>query len=122
MYTFSYYKTVLIAFLILAHVNLSGQEHPNLILTQTGVEHIRKNLGNVPFFDAHLAEVKAEVDAEMLSGIHVPIPKDMAGGYTHDRHKRNFSMLQKAGALYQILQEEKYAGSVKLIGRHGAQA
>ncbi len=114
MHTLKSHKTVLLLLLILFQANLFGQEHPNLVLTQTGVEQIRQNLGKVPFFDAHLAEVKAEVDAEILTGIHVPIPKDMAGG-THDRHKRNFSVLQKAGALYQILQEEKYALYVKEV-------
>ncbi|MCL4116256.1 UNVERIFIED_CONTAM: hypothetical protein GTU68_048567 [Idotea baltica] len=33
----------------------------------------------------------------------------MAGGYTHERHKRNWFMLLKAGALFQITDEEKYA-------------
>ena len=92
-----------------------AQDHPNLILTQAGIEEIRQNLGKVPFFDTHLAGVKAEVDAEILTGVHVPIPKDMAGGYTHERHKRNFLILQKAGALYQILQQDKYAAYVKEV-------
>ena len=99
--------------LVLLGAWLSAQEHPQLIMTKEGVAKIRQNLGKVPLFDAYLAEVKAEVDAEIKTGIHVPIPKDMAGGYTHERHKRNFFMLQKAGALYQILQEESYAAYVK---------
>ncbi|MCB0641617.1 MAG: heparinase II/III family protein, partial [Phaeodactylibacter sp.] len=33
----------------------------------------------------------------------------MAGGYTHERHKRNFLILQKAGNLYQITGDETYA-------------
>ena len=87
--------------------------HPNLILTQKGVEKIRAELGNVPLFDATLAKVKAEVDAEILNGIEVPIPKDFSGGYTHERHKKNFLIAQKAGVLYQILNDEKYAKYVK---------
>ena len=102
--------TVLIFFISLAAV---AQDHPNLILTQSGVEQIRENLGKVPFFDAYLAEVKAEVDAEMKTGIDVPTPKDMAGGYTHVRHKKNFLILQKAGVLYQILEDDAYADYVK---------
>lgn len=82
-------------------------------MTKKGVEEIRLNLGKVPFFDRHLAEVKAEVDAEIAAGIDVPVPKDMAGGYTHERHKRNFFVLQKAGALYQILEDDRYAKYVK---------
>ncbi|WP_445738187.1 alginate lyase family protein [Mariniflexile sp.] len=89
------------------------QEHPSLILTKSGVEKMRAQLGNVPLFDETLAKVKAEVDAEILNGIEVPIPKDFSGGYTHERHKKNFLILQKAGVLYQILDDEKYAKYVK---------
>lgn len=90
-----------------------AQEHPRLILTKAGVAEIRANLGKVPFFDTHLAQVKKEVDAAIAKGIDIPVPKDMAGGYTHERHKQNFFLLQKAGVLYQLLNEEKYAQYVK---------
>jgi hypothetical protein len=90
-----------------------GQEHPNLILTKEGVEKIRKELGRIPLFDATLATVKGEVDAEIELGIDTPIPKDYSGGYTHERHKRNFIILQKAGVLFQILEDEKYAEYIK---------
>ncbi|WP_194766878.1 alginate lyase family protein [Tamlana sp. I1] len=88
-------------------------DHPKLILTKSGVEQIRKELGNIPIFDASLAATKEEVDAEIALGIQIPVPKDFSGGYTHARHKRNFLILEKAGLLYQILQDEKYAIYVK---------
>lgn len=91
----------------------STPAHPNLILTKVGVEKIKAQLGKVPLFDASLANVKAEVDAEILNGIEVPIPKDFSGGYTHERHKKNFLILQKAGVLYQILDDKTYANYVK---------
>ncbi|MDE0054331.1 MAG: alginate lyase family protein, partial [Gammaproteobacteria bacterium] len=87
--------------------------HPNLILTEAGVERIRAELGAVPLFDATVARVKAEVDAEIELGIDTPIPKDLSGGYTHERHKRNFLVLQQAGPLFQILEDEKYAVYVR---------
>lgn len=86
-----------------------SQEHPNLILTKNGVQEIRQQLGKVPLFDSSLATIKKEVDAEMLNPISVPISKDMAGGFTHEQHKKNYLILQKAGVLYQILNDEKYA-------------
>ncbi|SFS75700.1 alginate lyase family protein [Lutibacter maritimus] len=115
---------ILIVALLLINVSCSAQTkvsskkttnnvHPNLILTQKGVVKIRAELGKVPLFDATLAKVKAEVDAEILNGIEVPIPKDFSGGYTHERHKKNFLIVQKAGVLYQILDDEKYAKYVK---------
>ena len=87
--------------------------HPSLILTKQGVQDIRANLGSIPIFDETLAKVKKEIDAEIASGIQVPIPKDYSGGYTHSKHKRNWFVLQKAGVLYQILDDEKYAKYVK---------
>ena len=92
---------------------LQAQEHPNLILTQQGVKDIRANLGKVPVFDKALAAIQQEVDAEIALGIDTPIPVDYSGGYTHSRHKKNFFMAQKAGMLYQILQDDKYATYVK---------
>ena len=107
--------TSLSCFLLFSLLSLSinAQQHPNLILTQQGVEDIRANLGKVPVFDSALANIQAEVDAEIAAGIDTPVPKDYSGGYTHERHKRNFYMAEKAGLLYQILQDEKYAKYVK---------
>lgn len=93
--------------------NNSQSQHPNLILTAKGVKDIRSKLGTIPIFDKTLEAVKAEVDAEIEAGIEVPIPKDYSGGYTHVRHKKNWFVLQKAGLLYQILDDEKYAKYVK---------
>ena len=88
-------------------------EHPSLILTKKGVKDIKANLGGINLFDKTLAETKKEIDEEIENGIEVPIPKDYSGGYTHERHKRNYIMMQKAGVLYQILDDKKYANYVK---------
>ncbi|WP_298346735.1 alginate lyase family protein [uncultured Algibacter sp.] len=94
--------------------NLAAQSgHPSLILTEQGVKQIRANLGSIPIFDISLSETKADVDAEIKNGIEVPIPKDYSGGYTHERHKRNYIKMQKAGVLYQILEDETYAKYVR---------
>lgn len=92
---------------------LSAKEHPNLILTEPGVERIRANLSQVPLFDESLARIKQQVDVEIATGIDTPIPKDFSGGYTHQRHKLNFFTAQKAGVLYQVLEDEKYAKYIR---------
>ncbi|MCO6493751.1 MAG: heparinase II/III family protein [Phaeodactylibacter sp.] len=89
--------------------HIPAQNHPRLILTVEGVKKIRAGLGKTPLYDEALEKAKAEVDAEIKTGIQVPVPKDLAGGYTHERHKRNFLILPKAGVLYQVLQDEQYA-------------
>ena len=88
-------------------------DHPNLILTQKGVIAIRAGLGNIQLFDKVVADAVTEVEAEIAEGIDVPIPKDMSGGYTHERHKQNWYMMHKAGVLYQITEQEKYAVYVR---------
>ncbi|WP_405400953.1 alginate lyase family protein [Maribacter sp. Asnod2-G09] len=109
------YLTTLQIFIcaILITFSAAAQEHPSLILTKEGVEKIRAELGSVPLFDASLQKLKAEIDAEIALGIDTPIPKDYSGGYTHVRHKRNMIVMQQAGVLYQILDDEKYAKYVK---------
>lgn len=87
----------------------NSNNHPNLILTQKSVQEIRSQLGEIPIFDETLAKVKQEVDAQIEKGIDVPMPKDMAGGYTHTQHKINYATMQKAGVLFQLLEDEKYA-------------
>lgn len=107
-------------------------DHPNLILTAEGVKQMRSKVGTLPLFDSSLKTVKEQVEAEMDLGIDVPIPKDLAGGYTHERHKANFFTMQKAGVLFQVTKEEKYAIYIKdmllayadmfpTLGKHPAQ-
>ncbi|WP_324025333.1 alginate lyase family protein [Maribacter sp. BPC-D8] len=109
-----YFKTVHVFICaILITFSVTAQEHPSLILTKAGVEKIRAELGSVPLFDASLQKLKAEIDAEIALGIDTPIPKDYSGGYTHVRHKRNMIVMQQAGVLYQILDDDKYAKYVK---------
>jgi len=90
-------------------------DYPRLMLTAESVAEIRKSVGAVPLFDSSLAGIRKEIDALLGQPIEVPVPKDMAGGYTHERHKANFFAIQKAGALYQITGDEKYAIFVRKV-------
>ena len=92
-----------------------SSEHPNLTITKSGVALIKSNIDQAPLFKTTLKETIKEVDAEIELGVKVPVPKDMAGGYTHERHKKNFFILQKTGNLYQITGDEKYAEYIKEV-------
>ncbi|MEP3389110.1 MAG: heparinase II/III family protein [Reichenbachiella sp.] len=109
-----------------------SDKHPSLVLTAAGVADIKANLGKAPLFDQTLEAVITEVDSEITNGIEVPVPKDLAGGYTHERHKSNFFIIKKAGVLFQITGDEKYAIYVRdmllayaemwpTIGKHPAE-
>jgi hypothetical protein len=60
-------------------------------------------------FDELLEAVKQGVDVEIALDKETLISLDFSGGYSHERGKNNFLILQKAGVLYQILDDEKYA-------------
>ena len=106
-------RTLLLACSLFILSGCGSDERSGLILTKDGIEKIQDDLGNVPLFDATLERLQKEVDAEIELGIDTPIPKDFSGGYTHQRHKANFFMLQKAGVLFQILEDDKYAEYVR---------
>ena len=57
----------------LSPLTLQASEHPNLILTESGVERMRENVGQVPLFDKSLASVKQQVDAEIAMGIDLSL-------------------------------------------------
>lgn len=92
---------------------MNNDQRPSLTLTQEGVKKVRAGLGTAPKFDQQLALVREKVEQAMLKGIDVPVPKDMAGGYTHEQHKVNYKLMQMSGNLYQFTGEEKYAKFVK---------
>jgi len=102
-----------IIFLLFSIEGLASDGHPRLILTKTGVEKIKKERGSVPFFDNTLDKVKSEMDIIVVNPIDVPMPKDAGGGYTHERHKKNYNEMYRAGILYQIYGDNKYALFVK---------
>jgi len=83
------------------------------MITQDKVKELRHSLGKYPLWDQTVADVQRQVDEVIQSPIAVPIPKDMAGGCTHTQHKSNYLNAQKAGVLYQITQQDKYAKYVR---------
>jgi len=107
-------KKILTLILCVATVSLVAQrQHPNLNLTQKGVQAIKAGLGQYPLLDRTIEMAKADVHQAIAEGITVPIPRDPGGGYTHERHKSNYTSMKRAGALWQIFGDEKYARFVR---------
>ena len=63
------FTELLLLLILTLGFNSYSQEHPNLILTKTGVEKIRASLGEVELFDASLEKAKQEVDAEIAKNM-----------------------------------------------------
>ncbi len=58
---------------------------------------------------AEALQLANEAIAEKMD---VPVPKDPAGGYTHDKHKNNYAAMYNAGLVYTITRNKKYADFV----------
>jgi len=105
-------KQIFITILCVATLSVVAQ-YPNTILTQRGVQAMKDGLGKYPLLDHSFNAARAEVDQNIAEGIKVPVPRDAGGGYTHERHKANYTSMLKAGALWQVTGEEKYAKFVR---------
>ena len=108
-------KILNIALVLLIGFSVNAQTHPSLTLTKKGLAMIKANLGKTPLYDKSFKEVKKNVDAEIAKGIVVPIPKELAGGYSHEVHRKNYNTMQNAGLLFQITGDVKYAKYLKAI-------
>lgn len=109
---------------------LAAKSHPHLLYNADDFAAMRAAQGKFPLFDAAVADARRRVDRALAAPINVPQPKD-AAGYTHERHKQNYTEMQLAGFLYQLTGEKRYADFVRehlrryaalypTLGRHPA--
>lgn len=98
--------------LILYGLVYAQSDRPRLVLTANDARLIRENAGRYPMFDRTFNDVKAQIEKALAAPIDVPVPKD-AGGYTHERHKQNYSEMYLAGLLYSVTGDERYARFIR---------
>src|SRR6187549_958400 len=90
-------------------------QHPSTFFTKAEAATVKASINKYPLLTRSYNEVKNEVDQWIGKNIDVPVPKDPAGGYTHEKHKANYMLLFNSGVLYNITGENKYALLVKDI-------
>ena len=88
-------------------------QHPVCFMTKGEAVTVKRNLLTYPTLNASYTEIKNEVDKWVDKDIDVPFPKDPAGGYTHDKHKANYTLMFNSGLMYELTGETKYAKLVK---------
>ena len=76
---------------------------------------VKANISRYPLLSASFKELKKLVDPWLGKTPDVPLPKDPAGGYTHERHRDNYMLMFNAGLLYQLTDDRRYAVLVKEI-------
>lgn len=90
-------------------------QHPITFFTKAEAIEVNKSLNKFPLLAKSYSEIKKETDQWLNRDVDVPFPKDPAGGYTHDRHKANYTLMFNSGILYNLTGNIKYAILVKKI-------
>jgi len=91
---------------------LSADIHPSLITTNEEGLLINSSKIKYSILDQTFQSLFLEIEDAMMSTIEVPEPGE-AGGYAHEKHKQNYRDMRKAGELFVITRDSKYADFVK---------
>jgi hypothetical protein len=89
--------------------------HPATFFTKTEAAELKKAVTKYPLLTSSYSEIKTQVDEWLNKDVDVPLPKDPAGGYTHEKHKSNYTLMFNSGILYNITGDNRYATFVKNI-------
>jgi hypothetical protein len=90
-------------------------QHPVTFFNRAGAAEVKKNIGRYPLLTQSYQDIKKETDQWLGKAVDVPSPKDAAGGYTHDRHKANYTLMFNSGVLYNLTGDARYATLVKTM-------
>ncbi|MFD2164818.1 heparinase II/III family protein [Thalassotalea euphylliae] len=95
--------------------NSSPNLSPNLVVSYKDLPEMRTAVKTPGRFADKYHQLKENIDQQLTLAIDVPVPADGGGGYTHERHKKNYQLMYNAGVIYQISQDKKYANFVRNI-------
>ncbi|GLX85495.1 hypothetical protein tloyanaT_17470 [Thalassotalea loyana] len=85
------------------------RQSPHLVVSYKDLADMRNAIVEKGRFAKTYQALKLSVDNQIAQPIEVPVPADGGGGYTHERHKKNYQLMYNAGVIYQISQQDKYA-------------
>ena len=97
--------TVLSALILGTAISSCGGSNPS----SDAVSNVAAQVQAASGFDATIAAAKAELDSQLESPLTIPVPKDPGGGYTHEQHKKNATLIYNAGQIYTLEGDKKYA-------------
>ena len=94
---------------------LTIAQHPNTFFTRDEAMIVKAGVAKFPLLNRSFNDIKKQVDEWVNTDVDVPLPKDPAGGYTHEKHKANYMLMFNSGILYNITGDPKYATLVRNI-------
>jgi len=107
----NYRHAILAVFLLVMTVPacMAEQDRPRLLMSAADVSLIAESETLPASFAAALESARSKVDAYLDELPDIPVPVDPGGGYTHEQHKRNSTVILNAGVLYQLTGNKAYA-------------
>ncbi len=105
------FLSVLVALVIFCGT-IIAREHPSIAISKAEAQQIKAAMGKYPLLDKTIANYRETVEHALNNPIELPVPGE-AGGYSHERHKQNYREMHRAGLLFAITGEEKYARFIK---------
>ncbi|MHA7057551.1 alginate lyase family protein [Aquimarina sp. M1] len=84
-------------------------KNPILSLSPSAANEIKELLDAYNILKKSFEQYKQKADKAIKNTIEVPNPKDPGGGYTHEKHKRNYGEMYAAGITYSITRDPVYA-------------
>lgn len=103
----------IVAFLLVVSRTSFAFVSPNLVISVDEIPAMQEAIKGTGSFSRAYQSLKSSVDKKILSPMSVPVPADGGGGYTHERHKKNYQLMYNAGVIYQLSKDEKYAAYVR---------
>ncbi|WP_296144585.1 alginate lyase family protein [uncultured Flavobacterium sp.] len=100
-------------FMVLSDTAFAQNYEPLLLLSKSEAKGISQHLGDYKILEKSYSKVKKGADKALEKPIEVPVPVDNGGGYTHEKHKKNYRDMYYAGLTFQITGEKKYAQFVE---------
>ncbi len=88
-------------------------QHPITFFTRQEAALVKTNISRYPLLQESFNDIKTGVDFWLGKDVDVPFPKDPAGGYTHDKHKANYTLMFNSAVLYNLTGNKAYALLVK---------
>lgn len=102
-----------VLFSVLSGSAFAQQDEPLLLLSKPEAKNISQHLGDYKILEKSFSKIKKGADKALEGKIEVPVPIDNGGGYTHEKHKKNYRDMYYAGLAFQVTGEKKYAKFVE---------
>ncbi len=91
----------------------TAQNDPVLLMSKNDAAEISAHLKEYKILDKSFEKLRKTADKALQNKIEVPQPVDNGGGYSHEKHKKNYREMYAAGLAYRVTGNKAYAKFVE---------